>query len=79
MSMSFNDQPPSKGQLEMMRLLCGEPVVMDDKTALFNAMPQEMDGGKLETIGRIEANVEGEIKTVAGTQYRVTPRGWVKI
>ena len=80
MSMSFIT-PPTAAQKEMLEILCGNAVVSDNGFALFNSMPplSEPQKNDLAKIGKIETNVEGEIKTVAGTQYRVTPHGWVKV
>jgi len=58
---------------------------MDEKTALINKTEFTQRGMKeLANIAKqpatLEIHNEGDVKTMSdGTQYRVTPTGWVKI
>ena len=85
MSVSF-DGPPNKEALAAMRAFFGSPAASDEKTFLFNNLPL-LEGDQLSKIARhaeqpVTMRIHGndEIKTLSdGTQYKVTPRGWVKV
>ena len=83
MSIQF-ERPITEGQQDMVRKLLKTDLV-DDKTALFDAMTvHQQDMKKLanetKQVVSVELNSPGDIKTMSdGTQYKATPQGWVKI
>ena len=85
MSMQF-EEPVNDETIKKIREAFGDAVAHDRKTFLFDSMPT-IRSDKMTEIANsakqpavIELHGEGEIKTMAdGTQYRVTPKGWVKV
>lgn len=90
MSINFNDPMNSEAMAKLQEFFkdgtLPEPVVMDDRRALFNTkldlqqrkMTELANAAKQPVM--VELNEEGEIKEMSdGTKYRVTPKGWKKI
>ena len=85
MSMNF-DKPVNSEAMEALSKMFGEPVAQDEKTFLYDkmdaingAMMSELANKAKQTVA-LEINAPDDIKTMSdGTQYRMTPRGWIKV
>ncbi len=79
------DKPMNDETREMIDKMFGPGVPMDDKTALIKF--KSLDGRKMTNVANaakqpvtVSMVGEGEVKTLAdGSQYQVTPRGWIKL
>lgn len=85
MSINFNE-PVNDKALSMIKELLGEPAAADKTQFLFDKldMVAQREMSKLaKAAGQpvtVEIRGQGDIKTMSdGTQYEVTPRGWVRV
>ena len=80
-------EPMNDETAEKIEKMFGPGVPMDARTALINDIDRRLDYQNMKEIANtakqpvtISVVHEGEIKTLSdGTQYQVTPRGWIKL
>lgn len=85
MSVSFPDSI-NKEAFRKLQKAFGDAAAHDDKTFLYNEMPQ-IDRKVMSDIARtakqpatVELHGEGEIKVMSdGTRYQATPQGWKRL
>ena len=85
MSMNFNNPINQAAESAIKKMFEGRIKAMDEKTVLFEGeVIRQSEMGLIARLAKqpveIQMHKQGEIKTMSdGTQYQVTPQGWVKI
>jgi len=85
MSIDFNEPMSNAALARMREMFPGGFIAADEKTALIE--PAELTSEQMKELANLAGQPatlnlhgQGEIKTMAdGTQYKVTPKGWVKM